>query len=147
MFAQFSGFIISETSSLSDVCLHLSSSVRSSGALLQSCTLEGCHLMSCKSAHVSEQSLLSFPDSLAPAQHLHRRTPAPPRPPRPLPPPRRSRRSFCLKIPSCHCTPAAQWAARSSSSSLLQAKVTHTHTHTSNLWPALVTFSVTLNFR
>lgn len=75
--------------------------------------------------HVSEQPLSSFPDSLVPAQCLPRRTPAPPHP---RLPPRRSRRSFYLKIPSCLCTPAAQWAVRTSSS-LLQDKVTHTHTH------------------
>lgn len=78
--------------------------------------------------HVSGHLLLSFPDSLVPAQCPHRRSPAPSLPP-PLPP-RRSRRSFCLKIPSCRCTPAAP---RSSSSSLLQDKVTHTHTHSHTL--------------
>lgn len=75
--------------------------------------------------HVSGHLLLSFSDSLVPAQRPHRRSPAPSLPP-PLPP-RRSRRSFCLKIPSCRCTPAAPRS--SSSSSLLQDKVTHAHTH------------------
>lgn len=85
--------------------------------------------------HVSEQPLSSFSDSLVPAQCLHRRTPAHPHPPPPLLPPRQSRRSSYLKIPSCRCTPAAQWAVRTSSS-LLQDKVIHTHT------PAV--FSLTL---
>ena len=74
------------------------------------------------------------PDSLFPVQPPRRRTPPPPPlhpPPPPLPPPQRQRRrSFYPKTPSCLCTPAAQWpASRRASSSLLQDKVTHTHTH------------------
>ena len=72
--------------------------------------------------------LLSFSDSLAPVLHLHRRSPAPALPPLPPRPPRQRRRSFCLKILSCRCMPATQWAVRTSSS-LLQDKVSHTHTH------------------
>lgn len=114
---------------MSAVRLHLASSIPSRTAPIVH--TEGCisYAVSCKAVHISEQSLFSFSDSLVPVQHLHRPIPAPPQPPRPLPPPRRSRRSFCLKIPSCHCTPAAQWAVRTSSS-LLQDKVTHTHAHT-----------------
>lgn len=121
-----------ETCSVSDACLHLASSILSRTAPFVHTEVCILHAVSCKAVHISEQSLFSFSDSLVPAQHLHRRIPAPPQPPHPLPPPRRSRRSFCLKIPSCHCTPAAQWAVRTSSS-LLQDKVTHTHAHTHEL--------------